>query len=108
MALAGAAVIPKPEWGSQTFQVAGKHFGRVGDGPSGHTLLTLKGDPQENVALVEQYHAVIPGHYADKRLWISIDLDDCDVPREVIVECVATSYDLVVAKLPRAVRESLD
>jgi predicted DNA-binding protein (MmcQ/YjbR family) len=106
-ALPGAAIIAKPEWGSQTFQVAGKHFGRVGDGPSGNTLLTLKGDPQENAAMVAQYAAVIPGHYADKRLWISIDLDECDVPRPVIAESIATSYALVVAKLPRAVRESL-
>lgn len=106
--LPGAAVVPKAEWGSQTFIVAGKHFGRVGDGPSGNTLLTLKGEPQENAAMVEQYAAVIPGHYADKRLWISIDLDECDVPREVIAECIATSHALVVAKLPRAVRDSLD
>ncbi len=100
-ALPGAAVVLKPEWSCETFQVLGKHFGRVNYHPSGARLLTIKGDPEDNAALAQQYEAVTPGYYANKRLWISVALDGSDVPRDLTEEFIETAYMLVRASLPK-------
>ncbi|MFP5359495.1 MAG: MmcQ/YjbR family DNA-binding protein [Actinomycetes bacterium] len=106
--LPGAQVVPYPDWGSQTFQVGGKHFGRVGGSPEGRRIVTVKGDPEVNATLVARYEDVTPGYYADKRLWISLAVDDdTTVPRDVVVEAIEAGYELVRAKLPRRVRDTL-
>lgn len=106
--LAGAEVVPYPDWGAQTLQVAGKHFGRVGTDPGGQPILTVKGDPEDNAALVQEYDGVSPGYYANKRLWVSIALDDGQVPREVAVEALVGAYEIVRAALPKYVQRELD
>ncbi|WP_062079263.1 MmcQ/YjbR family DNA-binding protein [Demequina globuliformis] len=106
LALPGASIVPYPEWGAQTFQVAGKHFGRYGMLANGAPALTVKGDPEENVALREQYASVTPGHYANKRLWISIALEG-DCPRAIALECVSAAYEIVRASLPKRVQAEL-
>ncbi|MDN4481086.1 MmcQ/YjbR family DNA-binding protein [Demequina muriae] len=105
--LPGAQVVPYPAWGSQTFQVGGKHFGRLGLHPSGARIITVKGDPDVNAALVAQFEAVTPGYYADKRRWISIEVDDPAMPRDVAIEALETAYALVRQGLPKRVQASL-
>lgn len=105
--LPGAVTVPYPDWGSQTFQVGGKHFGRVGTGPEGQRLVTLKGDPDVNASLVQRYAAIVPGYYANKRLWVSIPADDATVPRELIVEAIESAYEIVRASLPKRVQAEL-
>lgn len=102
--LPGAAIVPYPDWGSQTFQVGGKHFCRLGTAPDGSRIVTVKGDPDVNASLVQRYEAVTPGYYANKRLWISIAIDDDSVPRDLIVEAIESGYALVCASLPRRAR----
>ncbi len=104
--LPGAEIVPYPDWGSQTFQVGGKHFGRVGSDPDGRRIVTVKGDPDENAALVQEYPGVTPGYYANKRLWISLALD-ADVPREVVLEALRTGYAIVRASLTKRVQAEL-
>lgn len=99
--LPGAATVPYPDWGSQTFQVGGKHFGRLGTAPDGSRIITIKGDPDVNASLVQRYEGITPGYYANKRLWISIAIDDESVPRDLIVEAIESGYDLVRASLPK-------
>ena len=106
-ALPGAVTVPYPDWGSQTFQVGGKHFGRLGTLPDGRLAVTLKGDPEENAALREQYAAVTPGHYANKRLWISIALDG-DCPRAVVLESLASAYGIVRSSLTKRAQAELE
>ncbi|WP_084038238.1 MmcQ/YjbR family DNA-binding protein [Demequina sp. NBRC 110053] len=104
--LPGATVVPYPDWGAQTFQVGGKHFGRFGLLPDGAAGLTIKGDPEENAALRSQYASVTPGHYANKRLWISISVDG-DCPRDVQLESLESAYEIVRASLPKRVQAEL-
>jgi predicted DNA-binding protein (MmcQ/YjbR family) len=104
--LPGAQTVPYPDWGSQTFQVGGKHFGRLGSDPAGRRIVTVKGDPDENAALVQEYDGITPGYYANKRLWISLALD-ADVPRDVIIETLRTGYAIVRASLTKRVQAEL-
>ena len=105
--LPGAEVVPYPDWGSQTFQVRGKHFGRLGRSPEGARIVTVKGDPDVNSALVSRHAAITPGYYANKRHWISIEIDDEAVPRDVAVEAIETAYALVRDGLPKRVQAEL-
>jgi len=105
--LAGAVIVPYPDWGSKTFQVGGKHFGRLGTAPDGSRIITVKGDPDVNSSLVQRYEAINPGYYANKRLWISIAIDDESVPRDLVVDTIESGYALVFASLPKRVQAEL-
>lgn len=105
--LPGAQVVPYPDWGSQTFQVAGKHFGRLGTSPDGHRIVTVKGDPDVNAALVHQHQCITPGYYANKRLWISLQIDQPSLARDVVIEALETGYALVRQALPKRVQAEL-
>ena len=52
------------------------------------------------------YAGIRPGYHQDKRHWNSVDLDG-SVEDDVVRGLVDDSYDLVVAKLPKGVREGL-
>jgi predicted DNA-binding protein (MmcQ/YjbR family) len=84
------------------FKVAGRMFALVLlDGEPGR--VNLKCDPDFALALRAEHPAVTPGYHANKRHWNTVELDgsiDADELREMIEH----SYDLVVSKLPRAVR----
>ena len=105
--LPSAQIEPYPEWGALTFQVAGKHFGRVAADPDGHPILTVKGAPEDNAALVQRYDGITPGYYANKRLWISLRLDDDAIAREVHREALEGAYWLVRGTLPKYVQAEL-
>jgi predicted DNA-binding protein (MmcQ/YjbR family) len=68
--------------------------------------VSLKCDPELATALREQYAAVRPGYHLAKRHWNTIALDG-SLPDEELAGLVEHSYELVVAKLPRAVRDDL-
>jgi predicted DNA-binding protein (MmcQ/YjbR family) len=75
----------------------------LGDGPG---VVNLKCDPAHALELREAYAGIRPGYHQDKRHWNSVDLDG-SVEDEVLRGLVGDSYDLVVARLPRAVRDQL-
>ena len=49
---------------------------------------------------------MVPGFYSDKRNWNSVYLDGT-VPETLLQDMCDMSYSLVVAKLPKKVRETL-
>ena len=49
---------------------------------------------------------ILPGFYADKRHWISVDLDG-DVSEELLRELCDHSYNLVFAKLTKKVQREI-
>ena len=85
-------------------KVGGKMFALVslGDEP----VVNLKCDPPRALELRAAYAGIRPGYHQDKRHWNSVDLDG-SVEDDVVRGLVEDSYDLVVAKLPRAVRDPL-
>jgi len=87
------------------FKVEGRMFALVplAGGPGS---VNLKCDPATALELRARHPAVRPGYHQDKRHWNSVDLDG-SVEDDVVRGLVEDSYDLVVAKLPRALRDPL-
>jgi predicted DNA-binding protein (MmcQ/YjbR family) len=85
------------------FMVAGKMFSMIDIAK--HEYINLKCDPDRSVELRERYDGVRPGYHMNKRHWNSVYLDS-DVPDAMIKELIRHSYDCVVAKLPKKIRES--
>jgi predicted DNA-binding protein (MmcQ/YjbR family) len=69
--------------------------------------VSLKCEPELALELRASYpDAVAPGYHLNKRHWNTI-LCDGSLPDEMVRDMVEDSYDLIVAAMPRAVRERL-
>ncbi len=88
------------------FKVMGKMFALVSqkDEPP---RVTLKCAPADGELLVSQYESVTPGYYMNKKHWITITLDG-ELPDEMLTELARRSYELVVRKLTKVDRNSLE
>lgn len=87
------------------FKVRGKMFATLGVEKE-LANMNLKCDPHEALILREMFSAVIPGYHMNKQHWNTLLLDSSIPPGEV-QRMIDNSYQLVVAKLPRAARDSL-
>jgi predicted DNA-binding protein (MmcQ/YjbR family) len=69
--------------------------------------VSLKCEPELALELRASYpDAVAPGYHLNKRHWNTVLLDG-SLPDEMVCDMVEDSYDLIVAAMPRAVRERL-
>lgn len=69
--------------------------------------VNLKCDPEYAVQLREEFDGAIrPGYHMNKKLWNSVDTDG-RVSDEKIRALIDHSYDLVVHKLPKKLKEEL-
>jgi predicted DNA-binding protein (MmcQ/YjbR family) len=92
--------------GVAVFKVGGRIFALVpleGDPAS----VSLKADPGLALELRARYPAVRPGYHLNKRHWNTVDLDG-SVDDGELEWMISHSYELIVARLPRAVRASLE
>lgn len=92
-----------PDW--EMYKVAGKLFMHMTDLP-GHTVVTVKIDPDEGLALREQYEEVSEGYHSNKRHWVSAAAGPA-IHDALVRRLVSDSYDLVVAKLPPSLRSTV-
>ncbi|MCD4698817.1 MAG: MmcQ/YjbR family DNA-binding protein [Bacteroidales bacterium] len=69
-------------------------------------LINVKCIPEEAIILREQFDAVIPGYYMNKKHWNSIKMDS-PIPDKQIKEWIKNSYDLVVSSLPKKIQKEL-
>jgi predicted DNA-binding protein (MmcQ/YjbR family) len=94
-------------WGPQTrvYRAAGKVFLMVGVRVE-RQYVTYKSDPADALSQRDAHPAVTPGYYANKKHWNTVYLDG-SVPGDLILDWIDESYDLVVAGLPRKVRDEL-
>ncbi len=87
------------------FKVGGRMFAAVSlDEAPGR--VSLKCDPDLAVGLRERYAGITPGYHLSKRHWNTVALDG-SVPDEEVLELIDHSYDLVLARLPKAQRDQL-
>jgi predicted DNA-binding protein (MmcQ/YjbR family) len=90
--------------GVAVFKVGGRMFALVPLGGSGS--VNLKCDPGLALVLRARYPSVRPGYHQDKRHWNTVQLDG-SIDDDDLREMIEHSYQLVVANLPRAVRDRI-
>ncbi len=68
--------------------------------------INLKCDPEKAQQLRSIFNEITPGYHMNKKHWNTIDLTS-DLPMSEIFRHIDHSYDLVVKKLPKAVKQRL-
>ena len=86
------------------FKVGGKLFALTNINTFGS--INLKCDPERAAELREQHDYVQPGYHMNKKHWNTV-LIGTGATDQQLREWTDHSYDLVVASLPRVVREEL-
>ena len=91
---------------SLVFKVVGKMFALVAwqETP---LRITLKCDPDLALSLRDQYKAIQPGYYMNKKHWNTISLDGT-ISDDEILNLIDHSYTLVVKSLKKKDREALE
>ena len=87
------------------FKVMGKMFALTD--VDMFTSINLKCDPERAVELRERYSAVMGGYHMNKKHWNTV-LMDGTLPDNLVKEWIDHSYELVVAKLPKALKEQFN
>ena len=93
-----------------TFRIEGKIFLCLWLGDGNHDIkgnteprFALKLTPERNEELREQYSAVTPAWHWNKKHWSDIYYESLD--DKLVMAWIKESYDLVVSKLPKALRQ---
>ncbi len=87
------------------FKVMGKMFALIGL-DSDHFSVNLKCDPERAIELRESHPEIQPGWHMSKKHWNTVSFEGA-LDDDFLLELIDHSYDLVVAKLPKKVREAL-
>jgi predicted DNA-binding protein (MmcQ/YjbR family) len=69
--------------------------------------VNLKCDPEQAIRLREKYNAVKAGYHMNKKHWNTIEFDG-SLTDEEIFHWINHSYDLVVSKLPKKLRQEVN
>ncbi len=59
---------------TEVYKIGGKMFGLIGT-TNGFTLITLKGEPEDNYILRNIFDSIIPGFNMNKEHWVTLILD---------------------------------
>jgi len=93
-----------------TFRIEGKIFLCLWLGNDSHDMtgnteprFAIKLTPERNEELREQYSTVTPAWHWNKKHWSDVYYECID--EETITSWINESYNLVVSKLPKAVRQ---
>lgn len=99
--LPGAKVYLRKDWNVYYFDLLGKQFGLMSVLFDEHALLTLKGLPEKNEILREQYNDITPGYHTNKVHWNSIKLGTSQLSTAELEKMILASYSLVYQNLSR-------
>lgn len=83
------------------YKIEGKMFAITN---KNYSYISLKNDPYKNLMLREKYDYIEQGYHLNKQHWISIYFDKCD-DFELVEHLIIESYQCVLSKLPKKVRE---
>ncbi|MFA5328920.1 MAG: MmcQ/YjbR family DNA-binding protein [Prolixibacteraceae bacterium] len=86
------------------FKVMGKMFALTN--LEGDWSLSLKCDPERAIELREKFPAIQPGYHMSKMHWNTVKMDG-SLNRNLVLELIDHSYQLVVDKLPKALKAEL-
>jgi predicted DNA-binding protein (MmcQ/YjbR family) len=86
-------------------KVQGKMFALIPlDNPE--TQISLKCDPERAITLREEHEAIVPAWHFNKKHWNTVKIEP-SLPKPLLIELINHSYELVVAGLPKKLREEL-
>jgi len=71
------------------------------------TQISLKCDPDRAIALREDYEAILPAWHFNKKHWNTVKIDP-SISRTLLCELINHSYSLVMAGLPKKLRDVLE
>lgn len=71
------------------------------------TQISLKCDPERAISLREEYSAIIPAWHFNKKHWNTVKVEP-SILKEFLLELINHSYNLVVAGLPKKLREEFE
>lgn len=91
--------------GTSVFKVGGKLFA-ISALDRLPLEVSVKCEPELATQLRDSYDAIRPGYHLDKRHWNTVTIDG-SLDDRLVRDLVEDSYDLVVAGLPRRVRDAL-
>jgi predicted DNA-binding protein (MmcQ/YjbR family) len=86
------------------FKVQGKMFALTDVEQFGS--VNLKCDPERAIELREEYADIQPGYHMSKKHWNTVQVNG-DVDGALLYELIDHSYQLVVASLPKKLRDEL-
>lgn len=87
------------------FKVMGKMFALSGLERIPHEI-NLKCDPEKAMELRETYDGLIyAGYHMNKKHWNTVVIEN--LPTDLIIEMIDHSYNLVVSKLPKKLRDTI-
>ena len=87
------------------FKVMGKMFALTN--ADNFVSFNVKCDPEIAEQLREEYSGVLPGYHMNKKHWNTIMMDG-SIPDDRALEWIDHSYDLVIQKLPKVLKEELN
>ena len=97
----------KVQWGSDLlFRVGEKMFAVAALEPSHGVALSFKCTPEKFAELVEQ-EGITPAPYMARHHWVGLERFDA-LPDRELKPLLTSAYQMVLEKLPRKVRASLD
>lgn len=102
--LAKKGVTEETPFGPDTlvFKVMGKMFALTN--LNNFDFINLKCDPDRALQLREEYPGITPGYHMNKKLWNSVTTDG-SIHDRMMKELIDHSYELIVASLPKKIRE---
>ncbi|MCM1021563.1 MAG: MmcQ/YjbR family DNA-binding protein [Muribaculum sp.] len=87
-----------------TYKVGGKWF--MLEDPD-NKFIDVKCDPETIAEMQSRYEGAFPAWHMNKEHWLGIRLTS-DVPNSIIKQVIKDGYELIVAKLPKKLRENLN
>ena len=91
---------------NSVFKVSGKVFAISRLDAEPPLRVSLKCEPGLAEQLRTSHAAITPGYHLNKRHWNTVVLDG-SVPHAMVRDMIEDSYDLIVAKLPKATQRAL-
>ncbi len=87
-------------------KVQGKMFALLPlDNPD--TQIALKCDPERAIQLREEFSAITPAWHFNKKHWNTVMVDS-SISKDLLFELIIHSYNLVVAGLPKKLRDTIN
>ena len=69
--------------------------------------VNLKCDPDRSLELRDEFEAIQPGYHMSKKHWNTVHVEN-GIPRDLLIELIDHSYELVVAGLNKKLRTELE